>query len=45
MRVGSVINLLRKEGYNIITIIEKNKKTKKKYARYFLKEGGKNEIL
>lgn len=38
MRVGSVINLLRKEGYNIITIIEKNKRTKKRYARYFLKE-------
>lgn len=45
MRVGSVINLLRKEGYNIITIIEKNKKTKKKYARYYLKEGVKSEIL
>ncbi len=45
MRVGSVINLLRKEGYNIITIIEKNNKTKKKYARYYLKEGVKNGIL
>ena len=45
MRVGSVINLLRNEGYNIITILEKNKRTKKKYARYFLKEGEKNEGL
>lgn len=45
MRVGSVINLLRKEGYNIITIIEKNNKTKKKYARYYFKEGVKNGIL
>lgn len=39
MRVGSVINLLRKEGYNISTVMEHNKRTKKCYARYYLKEG------
>ena len=45
MRVGSVINMLRKEGYNIITIMEHNKNKTKRYARYYLKEGEKNEIL
>lgn len=47
MRVGSVINLLRKEGYNISTVMEHNKRTKKRYARYYLNEKGceKNEIL
>lgn len=39
MRVGSVINLLRKEGYRIITKMEHNKKSNKRYARYHLKEG------
>lgn len=38
MRVGSVIDLLRKEGYNIITKMEHNKKSNKRYARYYLKE-------
>ena len=42
MRVGSVINMLRKEGYNIKTIIEHNKNNNKHYARYFLKEGDNN---
>lgn len=41
MRVGSVINILRNEGYNIITIMEYNKNKKKRYARYYLKEGEK----
>ena len=45
MRVGSVINILRNEGYNIQTKMETNKKSKKRYARYYIKEGGKNEIL
>lgn len=45
MRVGSVINILRKEGYNIVTIMEYNEKTKTRYARYFLKGGANNEIL
>lgn len=36
MRVGSVINILRKEGYKIKTVMECNEKTKKRYARYFL---------
>lgn len=45
MRVGSVINMLRKEGFNIITIMEHNKNKTKRYARYYLKEGEKNEIL
>ena len=39
MRVGSVINLLRKEGYKINTVLEYNKKRNKRYARYYLKEG------
>lgn len=39
MRVGSVINILRNEGYKIITIMEYNKNKTKRYARYFLKEG------
>ena len=39
MRVGSVINILRNEGYNIITEMEYNRKSKKRYARYYLKEG------
>jgi len=39
MRVGSVINMLRKEGYDIKTIMEYNKKMDKRYARYYLKEG------
>lgn len=38
MRVGSVINILRKEGYNIITVMEQSKKSKTRYARYYLKE-------
>ena len=37
MRVGSVINMLRKEGYNIITKMEHNRDNTKYYARYFLK--------
>ena len=37
MRVGSVINMLRKEGYNIITKMEHNRENTKYYARYFLK--------
>ena len=41
MRVGSVINLLRKEGYKIMTKIEHNKNKTKHYARYYLKEGDK----
>ena len=41
MRVGSVINLLRKEGYKINTVLEYNKKSNKRYARYYLKEGEK----
>lgn len=41
MRVGSVINMLRKEGYNIKTVMEYNKKKDKRYARYYLKEGEK----
>ena len=45
MRVGSVINILRKEGYSIITKIEYNKDKTKHYARYYLKEGVKNEVL
>lgn len=39
MRVGSVINMLRKEGYNIITIMEYNRDKSKRFARYYLKEG------
>ena len=38
MRVGSVINMLRKEGYNIETIMEFNKCKTKRYARYYLRE-------
>lgn len=45
MRVGSVINLLRNEGYNIKTVMEYNRNKTKRYARYYLKEGGKYEIL
>lgn len=41
MRVGSVINMLRNEGYNIITIMEYNRNKTKRYARYYLKEGEK----
>ena len=41
MRVGSVINMLRKEGYNIITIMEYNRDKSKRFARYYLKEGEK----
>lgn len=41
MRVGSVIDLLRKEGYSITTKMEHNKKNNKRYARYYLKEGEK----
>ena len=37
MGVGSVINMLRKEGYNIITKMEHNRDNTKYYARYFLK--------
>jgi hypothetical protein len=44
MRVGSVINMLRKEGYNIITKMEHNRDNTKYYARYFLR-GDKDEIL
>ena len=39
MRVGSVINMLRNEGYKIITIMEYNRNRTKRYARYYLKEG------
>lgn len=45
MRVGSVINMLRNEGYNIKTIMEYNRNKTKRFARYYLKEGEKNEIL
>ena len=45
MRVGSVINMLRNEGYNIITEMEYNRRTKKRYARYFLGKEDNNEIL
>ena len=45
MRVGSVINILRNEGYKIITIMEHNKNKTKRYARYYLKEGEENEVL
>lgn len=45
MRVGSVIDLLRKEGYNITTRMEYNKDKTKHYARYYLKEGVKYEIF
>lgn len=38
-------NISTIEGYNIITKIEYNKDKTKHYARYFLKEGVKNEIL
>lgn len=38
MRVGSVINMLRKEGYNIQTIMEYNRDKSKRYARYYLRE-------
>ena len=41
MRVGSVINMLRNEGYNIITIMEYNRDKSKRFARYYLKEGAK----
>lgn len=41
MRVGSVINMLRKEGYSIKTIMEYNKRKNKRYARYYLMEGDK----
>ena len=37
MRVGSVIDLLRKEGYSIITKMECNKRKTKRYARYYLR--------
>ena len=39
MRVGSVINMLRKEGYVIETKMEYNKDKTKRYARYYLKDG------
>ena len=45
MRVGSVINTLRNEGYNIITIMEYNRDKTKRFARYYLKEGEQNEVL
>ena len=45
MRVGSVINMLRKEGYNIITKMEYNRDKTKRFARYYLKEGKGNEKL
>lgn len=45
MRVGSVISMLRKEGYNIVTKIEYNEDKTKHYARYFMKEGIGNEVL
>ena len=45
MRVGSVINMLRNEGYKIITIMEYNKDKTKRFARYYLKEGEENEVL
>lgn len=35
MRVGSVINLLRNEGYNIITILEKTKEQKRNMQDIF----------
>lgn len=38
MRVGSVVNMLRKEGYNIETIMEYNRDKTKRYARYYLRE-------
>lgn len=38
MRVGSVVNMLRNEGYNIETIMEYNKDKSKRYARYYLRE-------
>ena len=41
MRVGSVINMLRNEGYNIMTKMEHNKKRNKRYARYYLRKGEK----
>lgn len=37
MRVGSVINMLRNEGFDIVTEMEHNKKSNKRYARYYLK--------
>lgn len=45
MRVGSVINVLRKEGYDIVTVMEYNEKSKTRFARYFLKGGANDEIL
>ena len=45
MRVGSVINMLRNEGYKIITIMEYNKDKTKRFAIYYLKEGEENEVL
>lgn len=45
MRVGSVINLLRNEGYNIKTVMENNRNKTKRYARYYLKEGEKHEKI
>ncbi len=38
VRLGSVIHLLRKEGYKIITCMEHNKDKSKRFARYFLKD-------
>ena len=37
--------MLRNEGYNIITEMEYNRRTKKRYARYFLGKEDNNEIL
>lgn len=45
MRVGSVINMLRNEGYRIKTVMEHNRNKTKRYARYYLKEGEANGIL
>lgn len=34
-----------KQNGNISTVMEHNKRTKKRYARYYLKEGEENELL
>lgn len=35
---GIIYDLKHKDGYNIVTQMEQNPRTKKMYARYFLKE-------
>lgn len=35
---GIIYDLKYKDGYNIVTQMEQNPRTKKMYARYFLKE-------